>query len=114
MRVQAERAVAMQDQHLLVGLGHLGADAERQADAHRAEDARVQPVARHEGRDRLAAEVQDLLAVDDEDGVAVEEVADLFAEPQRMDRLCVGAHRCFLLLCLACSISRQVLRASRL
>ena len=47
----------------------------------------------HERRNRLAPEVQDLLAVDDEDRVALDEVADLLAEPQRMDRCVVRRHR---------------------
>ena len=53
--------------------------------------ARVQPVAGHVGRDGLAAEVQDLLAVHHQDGVAPHEVADLLAEPQRVDRRLVAA-----------------------
>ena len=76
----------MQHEHLRVGLGHLGAHAEGQAHAHGAERAGVEPVAGHVGRDGLAAEVQDLLAVDDQDGVAPHEVAHLLAEAQRVDR----------------------------
>ena len=49
-------------------------------------------MARREGRDRLAPVVEDLLAVDDQDRVAAQEVADLLAEPQRMDRHLVVAH----------------------
>src|SRR2546429_9337794 len=40
---------------------------------------------RGEGRDRLAAEIEDLLAVDAEDSVALLEVLDLLAQPQRVD-----------------------------
>ena len=42
-------------------------------------------MARREGRHRLAAVVQDLLPVDHQDGVALHEVVDLLAQPQRMD-----------------------------
>ena len=83
----------MQHEHLLVRLGHLGAVAERQTGAHRAEGAGVEAMPGHERRNRLAPEVQDLLAVDDEDRVALDEVADLLAEPQRMDRCVVRRHR---------------------
>src|SRR5436190_20771360 len=40
---------------------------------------------RREGRDRLAAEIEDLLTVDAQDRVALLEILDLLAEPQRMD-----------------------------
>ena len=96
-RVQAERAVAVHDDDLLVGLGDLGADSERQSDAHGAERPGIEPMARREGRHRLAAEVQDFLPVDHEDGVALHEILDLVAQPQRMDRhlvdRLVGARR---------------------
>src|SRR5207302_770141 len=62
--VDAERAIAVEHEHLGVGFGDLGAHAVGQADAHGAECPRVEPVAGHVGRDGLAAEVQDLLAVD--------------------------------------------------
>jgi hypothetical protein len=42
-------------------------------------------VARDKGRDRLAAEIQDLLPVDPEDRLALHEVLDLLGELQRMD-----------------------------
>src|SRR5438270_28156 len=42
-------------------------------------------MARGEGRDRLAAEIEDLLAVDAENRVALLEILDLLAEPQRVD-----------------------------
>ena len=89
-RVDAERAVAVEDEHLRVRLRDLCADPERQADAHAPERAGVQAVARQEGRDRLAAVVENLLAVDDQDRVAPHEVADLLAEAERMDRHLVG------------------------
>ena len=38
-----------------------------------------------EGRDRLAAEIEDLLPVDAQDRVALHEVLDLLAQPQRVD-----------------------------
>ena len=85
--------VAVQRDDLRLRPRNLGPDGERQADAHAAEGAGVEPVAGRERRDRLAAEVQDLLAVDHEDGVALEEVAHLLAEAQRMDGRLVGRHR---------------------
>jgi len=42
-------------------------------------------VAGDKGRDRLAAEIEDFLPVDQEDCLALHEVLDLLAEPQRMD-----------------------------
>ncbi len=69
----------MDADHLLVGLAGLGADRERQPHPHRAERTRIEPMARLEGRHRLAAVIEDLLAVDDEDRVALGEVLDLFA-----------------------------------
>src|SRR5215471_2489044 len=42
-------------------------------------------MARHKGRDRLAAEIKDLLAVDAENRVALLEILDLLAKPQRVD-----------------------------
>jgi hypothetical protein len=87
---KAERAVAVHDDDLLVGLGDLRAEAERQADAHHAERPGVQPMPRRERRHRLPAVVQDLLAVDDEDRVALHELRDLVAERQRMDLAACG------------------------
>src|SRR2546425_9221165 len=91
-RVDPVRPVAVQDDHLRVRVRDLRADAERQTHAHAAEGARVQPVPRREGRNRLAPVVEDLLTVHDEDRVATEKVADLLAEPQGMDRDLVRAH----------------------
>ena len=85
-RIEPERAVAVHDDDLLVGLGELGAEPVRQADPHGAERAGIEPVAGHIGRHRLAAVVEDLLAVHHQDGVALHEVLDLVAQPQRMDR----------------------------
>src|SRR3990172_3536484 len=44
--VQAERTIAMKHQHLLVRVGHLDTQAERQADTHGPPRPRVQTVAR--------------------------------------------------------------------
>src|SRR5712691_7083415 len=96
-RVDAERPVAVEHEHLRVRLGDLGAHAEGQAHAHATEGAGVQPVPRHIGRNRLPPEVQDLLSVDHEDGVALEEVAHLLAEPEGMDGRVVRGHRLLLL-----------------
>src|SRR5438876_475836 len=90
--VDAVGAVAVKDDHLRVRARDLRADTERQSHAHAPEGAGVQPMARREGRDRLASEVEDLLAVHDEDRVTTQEIADLLAEPERMDRHLVVAH----------------------
>src|SRR5713101_6986922 len=91
-RVDAVGSVAVQDDHLRVRARDLRADAERQSHAHAPEGAGVQPMARRECRDRLAPEVEDLLTVHDEDRVATQEITDLLAEPERVDRHLVGAH----------------------
>ena len=88
-RVHAERSVAVHDDDLLVGLGDLGADSERQSDAHGAEGSGVEAVTRRESRHRLAAVVQDFLPVDHQDGVALHKILDLVAQPKRMDRYLV-------------------------
>ncbi len=49
-------------------------------------------MSRHVGRDRLAPVVQDLLAVDDQNRVALQEIANLLAKAQRMDRGVLRAH----------------------
>jgi len=76
----------VQHDHLLVGLGDLCADTERHADAHGSKCARIDAVPRRELWDRLAAVVEDLLAVDAQDAIAVHEVTDLLAQPQRVNR----------------------------
>src|SRR6516162_5988060 len=84
-RVLPERAVAVQANDLCRGLGGLGADCERQPYPHRAKGSGIEPVPGDKGRDRLAAEIQDLLPVDRQDRLALHKVLDLLAQPQRMD-----------------------------
>src|SRR5215467_14968200 len=84
-RVLPEGAIPVQADDRLVGLGRLGADCERQPDAHRAERSRIEPMPRRESRDRLAAVIEDLLSVDAKDRIAFLEVLDFFAEAQRMN-----------------------------
>src|SRR5262249_57628553 len=50
------------------------------------ECTRIDAVPRRELWDRLAAVVEDLLAVDAQDAIAVHEVTDLLAQPQRVNR----------------------------
>src|SRR5262249_40428821 len=88
-RVQAERAVAVHHDDLLVGLGDLGPDSERQPHAHGAERSGIEAMGGGKGRHRLAAEVQDFLTVYHQDGVALHEILDLVAQSQRMDRYLV-------------------------
>ncbi len=75
----------MQADDLGIGLGGFGADRKRQAEAHRTERPGVDPVTGDNGRDRLAAEIQDLLPVHREDRLALHEVLDFLAQPQGMD-----------------------------
>ena len=42
---------------------------------------------------RLTREVENLVAIDNEDGVAADDILDLVAQAQRMDRDCVGMHQ---------------------
>src|SRR4051794_33427756 len=84
-RVLPERAIAVQANDRRVRLRDLGTDCERHPHAHCPERTRIKAMARHEGRDRLAAEIEDLLAVNTEDRVALLEILDLFAKPQRVD-----------------------------
>jgi hypothetical protein len=67
------------------GLLALGADREGQPDAHRAEQPGIEPMAGYEGRDRLAAVIEDLLPVDREDRLALHKVLDFLAQRQPMD-----------------------------
>src|SRR5262245_65536343 len=61
--VHTEGAVAVQHDHLLVGLGDLCADTERHADARGYDCTRIDALLRRELWDRGAAVVADLLAV---------------------------------------------------
>src|SRR5262249_54090960 len=72
--------------HLLIGLGDLRAGTEKHADAHGSECTRIDAGPRRELWDRLAAVVEDLLAIDAQDAIAVHEVTDLLAQPQRVNR----------------------------
>src|SRR5947208_11777834 len=83
-RVLPERAVAVQADDLVIRLRCLGADREGQADPHRAERPRIEAMPRREGRNRLAAKIEDLLPVDAQDRIALLEILDLLAESQRM------------------------------
>src|SRR3954451_12300975 len=83
---EAERAVAEQAHDLTVGIGLLGADAERHADADRPERARVHPQAGALRLDDAARERDDVAAVADEPRVLGEGLVDLVREAQRMDR----------------------------
>ena len=76
----------MHDDDLLIRLGELGANSKRQSDTHGAERSGIETMAGHKGWHRLAAEVQDLLPVDHQDGVALHEILDFVAQSQRMDR----------------------------
>ena len=83
----------------LSGLAILAPMPNGQSDAHGAERSGIEAMARRKGRHRLAAEVQDFLPVDHQDGVALHEVLDLVAQSQRMNRRLV--HRLVGARCLA-------------
>jgi hypothetical protein len=68
-----------------LGLAALAPTAKRQAEAHRTERPGVDPVTGDNGRDRLAAEIQDLLPANREDRLALHKVLDFLAQPQGMD-----------------------------
>src|SRR5215813_2738567 len=68
-RIEAHRAVAVEHEDLTVRARHLGAQAERQADTHSAERTGVQTVSGKVRGNRLAAKIQDFLAVYAQDGV---------------------------------------------
>ena len=99
----------MQHQHLVVRPGDFGADPEGQANTHRAEHARIEPVARHERRNRLAPVVENLLAVDDQNRIAIDEIAHFLAQSQWVDGLLVVAHGSFGFVVLAFLDLGQVL-----
>src|SRR4051795_4305823 len=83
---EAERAVAEEAHDLTVGVGLLGADAERHADADRPERARVHPQAGALRLHDAAGEGDDVAAVADEPRVLGEGLVDLVREAQRVDR----------------------------
>src|SRR4051812_48803573 len=83
---EAERAVTEEGEHLAVGIGLLGADAERDADADGPERARVHPQAGTLGLDDAAGERDDVAAVADEARVLRQRLVELVREAQRVDR----------------------------
>src|SRR5262245_60535002 len=84
--VHAEGPITMQDQHLLVWLRGLGPQAERHPHTHGPENPGIQAMPWDIGGDRLSAVIQDFLAIDHENGVAIQEVSDLFTKTQWMNR----------------------------
>ena len=88
--VHAERSIAAKHDDLLVGFCYFGAESERHRDAHASVRSRIDRMARREERNRLACEVQNLVPIDHDDRVAVHEIANFLAQPQRMNRRSVG------------------------
>jgi hypothetical protein len=82
--MHAERAIAMQDEHRFVGFRDFRPEAIEQTDTQATGDARVEAVAREEDRNRLLAVGQDL--IDDDNGTSRQELADLLAQTQGMNR----------------------------
>ena len=72
----------MYDDNLFVRLRGFRPDTEGQADAHRPETAGIQPMAGRESRHGLTAEVQNFLAINTQNAVAVDEIANFLAKPQ--------------------------------
>ena len=83
---EAERAVAEQEHDLAVRARELGGQRVARAAAEAAERARVQPAARLVGLDRAARVGGEVAAVADHDRVAVEHLAELGVDAQRMQR----------------------------
>src|SRR3954451_5897860 len=83
---EAERAVAEQAHDLAVGVGLLGADAERHAHADGSERTRVHPQAGALRLHDAAGERDDVAAVADEPRVLGQGLVDLVREAQRVDR----------------------------
>src|SRR3954449_1535190 len=83
---EAERAVTEEGEDLAVGVGLLGADAERDADADGPERARIHPQAGALRLDDAARERDDVAAVADEPRVVGQRLVELVREAQRVDR----------------------------
>jgi hypothetical protein len=79
--VEAERAVAVDDQHPLVGVGDLGGQGERHADTQRAQRPRIHPGAVLRHLHHLGGLGHDVTAVADDDHVVGDAGGDLPAEP---------------------------------
>ena len=86
---EAEGAVAQQQAHLPVGVGELGRQRVARARAQAAERARVHPAAGLVGVDHAAGVGDEVAAVADHHGVAVEHLAQLVVEAQRVQRRAV-------------------------
>src|SRR3954468_10227875 len=83
---EAERAVTEEGEDLAVGVGLLGADAERDADADGPERARIHPQAGALRLDDAARERDDVAAVADEPRVLRQRLVELVREAQGVDR----------------------------
>src|SRR3954465_8158916 len=83
---EAERAVTEEGEDLAVGVGLLGADAERDADADGPERARAHPQAGALRLHHAAGERHDVAAVADESRVLGQRLVELVREAQRVDR----------------------------
>ena len=83
---EAEGAVAEQQADLALRMGELGADRLAGAGAEAAERARVHPAARLVGLDEAARVGDEVAAVADHDRVAVEHLAQLLVDADRVQR----------------------------
>ena len=83
---EAEGAVAEQQADLPVGVGELGADRLAGPGAEAAERPRVHPAARLVGVDEAAGVGDEVAAVADHDRVAVEHLAQLLVDADRVQR----------------------------
>ena len=88
--VEAEGSVAVHHQHALARVDDARRHAEAGAHAKRPERARPHELRRPVHRQHLRREADDVAAVADDGRVLVDELRDLVAEAQRVDRVGVG------------------------
>jgi len=78
--VPAEGTVSTENDHRLVRARDLGTDTEWNADAHAAMRAGIQTSADFVDGNRLPGEVENLMAIDDENGVTANDLPHFFAQ----------------------------------
>src|SRR5690348_3733087 len=89
--VQAEGAVAVHDDDVRLGRRELRRHRVAGTRAERAERAGVEPVAEAARAEHVGRRADEVAAVADDDGVRREQLVDLGAEAERVDRRLVGA-----------------------
>src|SRR5262245_19761095 len=84
--VEAERAVAVHDDDVALRAGELGCHGVAGAGAERAERARVEPVPEAARAQHVGGRADEVAAVADDDRVGLEQLVDLRAHAERVDR----------------------------